>query len=36
VDRMRALAAGFQNHVAKPIEPRELSTVIASIAHRGP
>jgi len=34
VDRMRALAAGFQNHVSKPIEPQELSTVIASVANR--
>jgi CheY-like chemotaxis protein len=34
VDRMRALAAGFQNHVAKPIEPQELSMVIASLANR--
>jgi CheY-like chemotaxis protein len=29
-DRVRALAAGFQMHVAKPIEPAELLVVIAS------
>ncbi|HEX5736197.1 MAG TPA: PAS domain S-box protein [Blastocatellia bacterium] len=33
-DRMRALAAGFQMHVAKPVEPAELAVVIASVAER--
>lgn len=33
-DRMRALSAGFQNHVSKPIEPDELATVIASLTGR--
>jgi len=33
-DRLRALAAGFQMHVPKPIEPAELATVIASLAGR--
>ncbi len=33
-DRMRALAAGFQNHVGKPVEPDELATVIASLTGR--
>jgi PAS domain S-box-containing protein len=33
-DRMRALSAGFQNHVAKPVEPEELVTVIASLTGR--
>ncbi len=33
-DRMRALAAGFQNHVSKPVEPDELVTVIASLTGR--
>ncbi len=33
-DRMRALAAGFQMHVPKPIEPVELVMVIASLAGR--
>jgi CheY-like chemotaxis protein len=30
-DRMRALAAGFQMHVAKPVEPAELVMVIHSL-----
>jgi PAS domain S-box-containing protein len=30
-DRLRALAAGFQAHVAKPLEPAELLTVVASL-----
>ncbi len=33
-DRMRALAAGFQMHIAKPVEPAELAVVIASVAER--
>jgi CheY-like chemotaxis protein len=33
-DRTRALAAGFQMHVPKPVDPRELVTVIASLAGR--
>ncbi|HKY06151.1 MAG TPA: ATP-binding protein, partial [Blastocatellia bacterium] len=33
-DRMRALSAGFDTHVAKPVEPVELITVIASLARR--
>ena len=33
-DRMRALSSGFQSHVAKPIEPDELATVIASLTGR--
>jgi PAS domain S-box-containing protein len=33
-DRMRALAAGFQMHVGKPIEPDELLTVAASLTGR--
>ena len=33
-DRMRALAAGFQSHVAKPVEPEELATVVASLTGR--
>jgi PAS domain S-box-containing protein len=31
-DRMRALAAGFQMHVPKPVEPVELVVVVASLA----
>ena len=33
-DRRRALAAGFQVHLAKPVDPRELTHVIASLAGR--
>jgi signal transduction histidine kinase/ActR/RegA family two-component response regulator len=31
-DRMKALSAGFQVHVGKPIEPRMLVDVVASVA----
>jgi PAS domain S-box-containing protein len=30
-DRMRALASGFQIHVAKPVDPNELIAVVASL-----
>lgn len=33
-DRVRALMAGFQTHVAKPIEPAELAAVIKSLVRR--
>jgi len=33
-DRLRALQAGFQMHVAKPVEPAELVTVLASVVGR--
>jgi PAS domain S-box-containing protein len=33
-DRMRALAAGFQLHIAKPVEPGELLTVLSSLTGR--
>jgi CheY-like chemotaxis protein len=33
-DRMRALRAGFQIHLAKPIDPAELVTTIAALADR--
>jgi PAS domain S-box-containing protein len=33
-DRMKALRAGFQIHLAKPIEPAELVTTIAALAKR--
>ncbi len=33
-DRMRALLAGFQLHVPKPVEPAELTAVVASLAGR--
>jgi CheY-like chemotaxis protein len=31
-DRMKAIAAGFQMHISKPVEPAELVTVVASLA----
>jgi CheY-like chemotaxis protein len=33
-DRIRALNAGFQIHVPKPVEPTELTTVVATLAGR--
>ncbi len=33
-DRTRALRAGYQTHVAKPVEPSELAAVVASLAVR--
>jgi PAS domain S-box-containing protein len=33
-DRLRALSAGFDIHVPKPVEPAELVAVIASLASR--
>ncbi|HKE05116.1 MAG TPA: ATP-binding protein, partial [Blastocatellia bacterium] len=33
-DRVRALAAGFHMHVAKPVEPDELAVVILSLIRR--
>lgn len=33
-DRARALSSGFQRHMAKPLEPRELVIVIAGLAQR--
>ncbi len=32
-DRRRAILAGYQMHVVKPVEPAELITVVASLAH---
>ena len=29
-----AIAAGFQVHIAKPVEPLELATIIANLAKR--
>jgi CheY-like chemotaxis protein len=34
-DRLRALSAGYQMHVAKPVEPAELAVVISSLVKRG-
>jgi PAS domain S-box-containing protein len=33
-DRKRSLLAGFQTHVAKPVDPAELAAVVASLAFR--
>jgi PAS domain S-box-containing protein len=33
-DRLRALSAGFQTHVGKPVDPTELAAVIGSLAGR--
>ena len=33
-DRARVLAAGFQRHVAKPVEPSNLAQAVASLARR--
>jgi CheY-like chemotaxis protein len=33
-DRQRTLAAGFQMHLSKPVEPNELVTAIAKLAGR--
>jgi len=35
-DRLRALEAGFQQHVPKPISPEELIAVVASMTGRSP
>jgi PAS domain S-box-containing protein len=35
-DRLRALTAGFQVHLAKPIQPRELARAIAGLVGRPP
>jgi CheY-like chemotaxis protein len=34
-DRRRALSAGYQLHIPKPVEPAELATVVASLAEPG-
>ena len=34
-DRMLCIQAGYQAHMAKPVEPAELLTMIASLAGRG-
>jgi CheY-like chemotaxis protein len=33
-DRMRVLSAGYQIHLPKPVEPAELTTVVANLAER--
>ena len=34
-DRLKCIAAGFNMHVPKPVDPRELTTIIAGIAGKG-
>jgi CheY-like chemotaxis protein len=34
-DRMRALNAGFEFHVPKPVQPAELAAVVATLARAG-
>ena len=34
VDRMKALAAGFQAHLAKPAEPADLVALVARLGRR--
>lgn len=34
-DRRRALDAGFQEHLAKPVDPWELCRIVATLARRG-
>ena len=33
-DRLRALSAGYEYHVPKPVDPEELLTVVASLINR--
>jgi CheY-like chemotaxis protein len=33
-DRMQAIRNGYQMHIAKPVEPAELTTVVAALAGR--
>jgi signal transduction histidine kinase/CheY-like chemotaxis protein/PAS domain-containing protein len=33
-DRVRALLAGYQSHIAKPIEPHELTVTVSSLVRR--
>jgi CheY-like chemotaxis protein len=35
-DRRRALAAGFQVHLAKPVDPGELTAVVARLGRKTP
>ena len=34
-DRLRALSAGYQMHIPKPVEPAELVLAIANLTDRG-
>ncbi len=33
-DRVKSITAGFQNHIAKPVDPAELIAMVASLAGR--
>jgi DNA-binding response OmpR family regulator len=33
-DRIKALMAGFQTHIVKPVDPAELAAVITSLIRR--
>ena len=33
-DRLRAVAAGFTMHVPKPVDPGELTAIVAGVAGR--
>jgi CheY-like chemotaxis protein len=33
-DRRRSMLAGFQMHIAKPVEPAELIAVVTNLANR--
>jgi len=35
-DRMKALQAGFQMHLAKPVDPAELIVAVAALARQRP
>jgi CheY-like chemotaxis protein len=35
-DRRRALEAGFDEHLAKPVDPDQLIAVVADLARRNP
>jgi CheY-like chemotaxis protein len=35
-DRVKAIRAGFQMHLAKPVEPAELIAMVASLAQSNP
>jgi two-component system CheB/CheR fusion protein len=35
-EQSSALAAGFQRHIAKPVEPAQLASIIAELADQAP
>jgi len=35
-DRIESLTAGYSMHVPKPVDPGELTTIVASVAGRAP